>query len=50
MVHSLLPPALHEPLGVMLGTRAKISLLRVLTAQGAPLSQRELARRAGVTR
>ncbi|MCZ8012136.1 MAG: nucleotidyltransferase domain-containing protein [Gemmatimonas sp.] len=42
-------PPLHEPLGVVLGTRAKVDLLRVLTAGGAPLSQRELARRAGVT-
>lgn len=46
-----LPPAppLHEPLGAVLGTRAKVDLLRVLTAGGAPMSQRELARRAGVT-
>jgi hypothetical protein len=43
------PPSLHEPLGVVLGTRAKVGLLRVLTAGGAPISQRELARRAGVT-
>ncbi|MBU6364717.1 MAG: nucleotidyltransferase domain-containing protein [Gemmatimonadetes bacterium] len=42
------PPPLHAPLGVVLGTRAKVDLLRVLTAGGAPLSQRELARRAGV--
>ena len=49
MPRSPLPPPLHEPLGVILGTRAKIDLLRVLTARGAPLSQRELARRAGVT-
>ena len=45
----LLVPPLHEPLGVMLGTRAKVGILRVLTARGAPLSQRELARRAGLT-
>lgn len=44
-----LPPPLHEPLGVVLGTRAKVALVRVLTAGGAPLSQREAARRAGVT-
>jgi hypothetical protein len=43
------PPPLHQPLSVVLGTRAKVDLLRVLTARGAPLSQRELARRAGVT-
>ncbi len=40
---------MHEPLGTILGTRAKVGILRVLTARGAPLSQRELARRAGVT-
>lgn len=44
-----LPPPLHVPLGVLLGTRAKVDLLRVLTALGAPMSQRELARRAGVS-
>lgn len=49
MPQSPLPPPLHEPLGVLLGTRAKVDLLRVLTARGAPLSQRELARRAGVS-
>ncbi len=49
MSNSPLPPPLHEPLGVIMGTRAKIGILRVLTAQGAPLSQRELARRAAVT-
>ncbi len=49
MSRSPLPPPLHEPLGVVLGTRAKVGILRVLTAQGAPLSQRELARRASVT-
>ena len=43
------PPPLHRPLGVLLGTRAKVDLLRLLTARGAPLSQRELARRAGVS-
>lgn len=49
MGNSPLPPPQHEPLGVMLGTRAKVSILRVLSARGAALSQRELARRAGVT-
>ena len=49
MPNSPLPPPIHEPLGVVLGTRAKVNLLRVLTAESAPLSQRELARRAGVT-
>jgi len=49
MPQSPLPPPIHEPLGVLLGTRAKVDLLRVLTARGAPLSQRELARRAGVS-
>ena len=44
-----LPSPLQEPLGALLGTRAKVNLLRVLTARGAPLSQRELARRAGVS-
>lgn len=41
-------PPQHEPLGTILGSRAKVSLLRVLTARSAPISQRELARRAGV--
>lgn len=49
MAKSSLPPPLHAPLGVVLGTRAKVDILRVLTAQGAPMSQRELARRARVT-
>lgn len=49
MPNSPLPPPIHEPLGVVLGTRAKVSLLRVLTAESVPLSQRELAHRAGVT-
>ena len=44
-----LPPPVREPLGAILGTRAKVDIVRELTAQGAPLSQRELARRAGVT-
>ncbi len=49
MAKSPPPPHLHEPLGVLLGTRAKVGLLRILTALGEPLSQRELARRAGLT-
>ena len=49
MPQSPLPPPLHEPLGVVLGTRAKVDILRILTALGTPLSQRELARRADVT-
>ncbi|MEQ1690539.1 MAG: nucleotidyltransferase domain-containing protein [Gemmatimonas sp.] len=49
MPKSPAPPPLHQPLGTILGTRAKVDILRVLTARGAPLSQRELARRADVT-
>ena len=49
MAKSPPPPHLNEPLGVLLGTRAKVGLLRILTAQGEPLSQRELARRAALT-
>lgn len=38
----------REPLTYLLGTRAKVDCLRVLAAAGAPVSQREVARRAGV--
>lgn len=41
------PGALRAPLDVALGAPARIAVLRVLTALPAPLSQRELARRAG---
>lgn len=44
------PPtsALREPLAYALGTPAKIATLRVLAGAGQPLTQREVARRAGV--
>jgi hypothetical protein len=38
-----LPPALHEPLGVILGTRAKVALLRAVILAEGPRSQRHLA-------
>jgi predicted nucleotidyltransferase len=41
------PGALRAPLDVALGAPARVAALRVLTALPAPLSQRELARRAG---
>ena len=40
--------ALREPLAYALATPAKVAALRVLTGAGAPLTQREVARRAGV--
>ena len=49
MTRPALPPWIHEPAGVLLGTRAKVALLRALTAAGTPLSQRELARRTRLT-
>lgn len=44
-----LPPWLHEPAGVLLGTRTKVAVLRILSGTGSPLSQREVARRARLT-
>ena len=49
MANSPPPPHLHAPLSVLLGTRAKVGLLRLLSADGEALSQRELARRADLT-
>ncbi len=49
MANRAAPPHLHTPLSVLLGTRAKVGLLRLLSAEGEALSQRELARRAGLT-
>lgn len=43
------PPWLREPLGVLLGTRAKVAVLRAVTAQATPVSERELARRTRLT-
>jgi len=39
---------LRVPLDCLLGARTRVAVLRVLAAQGSPVSQRELARRAGV--
>lgn len=39
---------LRAALDYLLGARSRVAVLRVLAAGGAPLSQRELARRAGV--
>lgn len=44
-----LPPWLHEPAGVLFGTRTKVAVLRVLSGAGSPLSQREVARRTRLT-
>lgn len=41
-------PVLRQPLSWALGTRAKVAVLRVLTAGGDPVTQRELARRVGL--
>jgi predicted nucleotidyltransferase len=38
----------REPLSYILGTRAKVGCLRILSAIADPISQREVARRAGV--
>lgn len=40
--------ALRSPLDYVLGTRSSVSVLRTLSRSGAPLSQAELARRAGL--
>lgn len=40
--------AVREPLAFALGTPAKVATLRVLSVVGEPLTQREVARRAGV--
>src|SRR3990172_3371598 len=40
--------ATREPLAFALGTPAKVSALRALAGAGEPLSQRDIARRAGV--
>lgn len=40
--------ATREPLSYLLGTRAKVGCLRVLSLTAEPLSQREVARRAAV--
>ena len=40
--------ALREPLAYALATPAKVATLRVLAGAGEPLTQREVARRAGV--
>src|SRR3990172_2055699 len=40
--------ATREPLAFALGTPAKVSALRALAGAGEPLSQRDVARRAGV--
>lgn len=39
---------LRVPLDYLLGARSRVAVLRVLTGQGAPASQREVARRSGV--
>lgn len=39
---------LRAPLDYLLGTRSRVAVLRVLAAQGAPASQREVGRRSGV--
>ena len=39
---------LREPLAQALGTPAKVAALRVLAGAGEPITQREVARRAGV--
>lgn len=39
---------LRAPLGALLGTGAKVAALRVLAAAGGPITQREVARRAGI--
>lgn len=49
MAKPALPPWLHEPAGVLLGTRTKVAVLRALSGAGSPLSQREVARRARLT-
>lgn len=38
---------LRAPLGLLLGTGAKVATLRVIAAAGSPITQREVARRAG---
>ena len=38
----------REPLSYLFGTRAKVCCVRVLCAAGDPITQREVARRAGV--
>ncbi|MEE8117120.1 MAG: nucleotidyltransferase domain-containing protein [Gemmatimonadales bacterium] len=38
----------REPLSYLFGTRAKVSCVRVMCAAGDPITQREVARRAGV--
>lgn len=39
----------HLPVGAILGSAAKVAVLRVLTGTSVPLSQREVARRARFT-
>lgn len=39
---------LRAPLDYLFGARSRVAVLRALAAQGSPMSQRELARRAGV--
>lgn len=40
------PPAFREPASALMGTRAKVAVLRILASGAAPVSQRELARRS----
>jgi hypothetical protein len=40
--------SLHEPLSGILGTQAKLAVLRVLSRAGTPLAHREVSRRAGM--
>jgi len=42
------PSAGREPLSFVLGSPAKVAALRVLVGTGAPITQRDLARRAGI--
>lgn len=46
MGRSAAPPVLREPLSVIFGARGRIAVLRVLAFSLAPLSGREIARRA----
>lgn len=42
------PSPARQPLSLAFGSRAKVGLLRILTSAGAPMTERDAARRAGL--